>query len=88
MKPSPICMRPVLTLAAIPLDVVADVEGAIKELVGAGFEQLRLTIEKAPASERCRTVAAGRGVAAAIRSDSVHQSVADDSPRVSADNRL
>jgi CofH/MqnC C-terminal region len=41
-----------LDVAAIPLDVVADVEGAIKELVGAGFEQLRLTIEKAPASER------------------------------------
>ena len=54
-------MRPIadlhaagLDVAAIPLDVVADVEGAIKELVGAGFEQLRLTIEKAPASEQCR----------------------------------
>ena len=55
-----------LDVAAIPLDVVADVEGAIKELVGAGFEQLGLTIEKAPASEHARTVAAGRGVAAAI----------------------
>jgi aminodeoxyfutalosine synthase len=41
-----------LDVAAIPLDVVADVEGAIKELVGAGFEQLHLTIEKAPAGER------------------------------------
>ncbi|MET0213807.1 MAG: hypothetical protein ABW292_12425 [Vicinamibacterales bacterium] len=41
-----------LDVAAIPLDVVADVEGAIKQLVGAGFEQLRLTIEKAPAGER------------------------------------
>jgi aminodeoxyfutalosine synthase len=39
-------------LAGIPLDVVADVEGAIKELVGAGFGQLHLTIEKAPAGER------------------------------------
>ncbi len=41
-----------LDVAAIPLDVVADVEGAIKELVGAGFGQLHLTIEKAPAGER------------------------------------
>jgi aminodeoxyfutalosine synthase len=39
-------------VAAIPLDVTADVDGAIKELVGAGFEQLRLTIENAPAGER------------------------------------
>jgi aminodeoxyfutalosine synthase len=39
-------------LAAIPLDATADIEAVIEELVGAGFEQLRLTIEKAPAGER------------------------------------
>jgi aminodeoxyfutalosine synthase len=39
-------------LAAIPLDVIADVEGAMQELVAAGFDQLNLTIEAAPASDR------------------------------------
>jgi aminodeoxyfutalosine synthase len=39
-------------LAAIPLDATADIETGIEELVGAGFEQLRLAIEKAPAGER------------------------------------
>ena len=40
------------TLGEIPLDVVADIEAAIEELARGGFEQLRLTIEKAPASQR------------------------------------
>jgi aminodeoxyfutalosine synthase len=40
------------TLAAIPLDVTADIEGAVREFVGAGFDRIRLTIEKAPAGER------------------------------------
>jgi aminodeoxyfutalosine synthase len=40
------------TLGEIPLDVVADIEATIEELARAGFEQLRLTIEKAPASQR------------------------------------
>jgi aminodeoxyfutalosine synthase len=40
------------TLGEIPLDLVADIEGAVGELARAGFERLRLTVEKASASQR------------------------------------
>jgi aminodeoxyfutalosine synthase len=39
-------------LGEIPLDAVAGIEGAIEDLARAGFEQLRLTVEKAPAGQR------------------------------------
>jgi CofH/MqnC C-terminal region len=39
-------------LADLPLDTVADIDAAVDELSRAGFQQLRLTVEKAPAIER------------------------------------
>jgi 2-iminoacetate synthase ThiH len=39
-------------LADVPLDAVADAARVVESLVGAGFRQLRLTIEKAPAADR------------------------------------
>jgi aminodeoxyfutalosine synthase len=45
-------------LAEIPLDQLAmkEASAAIERLAAAGFQQLRLTIEKAPAAERTRLV--------------------------------
>ena len=39
-------------LVDVPLDAIADAEQVVTSLMGAGFERLRFTIEKAPASER------------------------------------
>jgi hypothetical protein len=39
-------------LGDVPLDAVADAARVVDSLAGAGFRQLRLTIEKAPAAER------------------------------------
>ena len=39
-------------LVEVPLDAIADTDYVVNCLVGAGFRQLRFTIEKAPASER------------------------------------
>jgi aminodeoxyfutalosine synthase len=38
--------------AELPVDVMSDVSDAIGQLTRAGFEQLRLTVEKAPAADR------------------------------------
>ena len=40
------------SLAELPLDRVADVEGALDRLVAAGFQRIRLSIEKIPAADR------------------------------------
>jgi aminodeoxyfutalosine synthase len=58
-------------LAELPLDGAADVRGALDALVSAGYTQVRLTIEKAPATARIRlftAAAALRQSYAAIRS--------------------
>jgi aminodeoxyfutalosine synthase len=39
-------------LAEIPLDAVADIEAVIEQVTSAGFDHLRLTVEKAPAHQR------------------------------------
>ena len=39
-------------LTEVPLDAVADAARVVDNLAGAGFRQLRLTIEKAPAADR------------------------------------
>jgi len=39
-------------LVEVPLDAIADVTGAVDRLMDAGFRQIRLTVEKAPAVER------------------------------------
>lgn len=39
-------------LADFPLDQVSDAAAAVEGLVAAGYEQIRLTIEKAPAADR------------------------------------
>ena len=39
-------------LVEVPLDAIADADHAVNCLMGAGFRQLRLTIEKAPAADR------------------------------------
>jgi aminodeoxyfutalosine synthase len=41
-------------LAELPLDCTADVRGALDALLSSGYTQVRLTIEKAPASSRIR----------------------------------
>ena len=40
------------SLAELPLDRVADIEGALDRLVAAGFRRIRLSIEKIPAADR------------------------------------
>ena len=40
------------SLAEIPLDRVADVGAALERLMAAGFQRIRLSIEKAPAADR------------------------------------
>ena len=39
-------------LVDVPLDAIGDADRVLSSLMGAGFERLRFTIEKAPASER------------------------------------
>ena len=39
-------------LVEVPLDTIADTDHVVNCLMGAGFRQIRFTIEKAPASER------------------------------------
>ena len=41
-------------IAELPLDRTGGVAGVVEQLAGAGYRQLRLTIEKAPAAERTR----------------------------------
>lgn len=43
-------------LVDVPLDAIADTDQVINCLMGAGFRQLRFTVEKAPASERQRLI--------------------------------
>jgi len=43
-------------LVDVPLDGIADADQAVNSLMSAGFERLRFTIEKAPASERLALV--------------------------------
>ena len=39
-------------VAEIPLDRLADIEGALARLIAAGFQRIRLSIEKSPAADR------------------------------------
>lgn len=40
------------SIAELPLDRVADIEGALEHLVAAGFQRIRLSVSKAPAADR------------------------------------
>ena len=39
-------------LGEIPMDCVGDLDAAVEQLTGAGYQHVRLTIEKTPAAER------------------------------------
>lgn len=40
------------SVAELPLDRVEDIEGALDRLVAAGFQRIRLSVDKAPAADR------------------------------------
>ena len=75
------------SLSELPLDGQVDPALIVNELAAAGFTQLRLTVDKAPA-DRVPAAAAGRGAAGPRRLHPGDQPAADDVVHVPADHRI